>query len=87
MFAFLLSEYELPHANTLQETAVLSAATQQFALDQESSLHSTHQPMLAVQLPISQSQKKLADISYGLATKRGDVLRRIQRRALLLRYE
>jgi hypothetical protein len=87
MFAFLLSEYELPHANTLQETAVLSAATQQFALDQEFPLHSSHERMLAIQLPTSQLPKKLADISYGLATKRGGVLRRIQRRALLLRYE
>jgi len=77
----------LPHANKLPETAVLSAATQQFALDQESPLHSTHQPMLAIQLPTSQLPKKLADISYGFATKRGGALRRIRRRALHLRFE
>ena len=43
--------------------------------------------MLAVQLPTSQLPKKLADISYGLATKRGGALRRIRRRGPRQRYE
>lgn len=87
MSAFRHGGFVMPHANTLQEMVGLSATTQQFALDQESSLHSTRERVLAIQLPTSQSPKKPSVPSYGLATLRGGVLRRIQQRALRLRYE
>ena len=75
------------HANTLQEMVGLSATTQQFALDPESSLRSTYERVLAIQLPTSHSSKKPSYPSYGLATLCGGARRHIQQRVLRLRYE